>query len=310
VTPSLTVVPLHPDRGDAATAATLATMRRLALDASRDPVVLDTARRAAAVDREGGFSRARLAERITRWLAEHTRYVPDPTTLEVVRPPRRLLDDIRLQGWAAEDCEGLATLHAAMLEAVGVPTRFRVLGRSPAGPFEHVMVDALTERGWRSYDVAARDLRLGEGLAEAPRVAVWEDRMMSYALGGEYWEPVPVESQPAASWSSQAMPMPTTGTSRDVGTDRIDWTGVIGAVGTGIAKVGAAVLPFLERYGVLEPVRGPSRLPLPGEPGYAYAAETGYPFTYVRRTVQEMPAWAWIALGGGLLLLLARRRRA
>jgi len=297
--PVLSLIATHPDRGDAAVAATLAVMRRLALDASRDPVVLATARAAAALDRDGGFSRRTLAERITRWLAEHTRYVPDPTTLEVVRPPRRLLDDIRAQGWAAEDCESLATLHAALLEAVGVPTRFRVLARSQTGPYEHVMVEALTEEGWRPYDVATRDVRLGAPLLTPGRTAVWEDRTMLYGLGQDEGYP---DYGPLATEPPQTPP--------EVTTDRIDWSGVggvIGAIGTSLAKIGATALPFLERYGVLEPKRGPSRLPLPGEPTYGWAAETGYGTTWIRSTVATVPGWVW--LGGGALLLVALTRR-
>lgn len=304
--PSLSLVDYHPVSGDAATAATLATMRRLAVDASRHPTLLALARQIVAEDRDGGFSGRTRAERITRWLAAHTRYVPDPTSLEVVRPPLALLRDIAEQGWAAEDCESLATLHAALLEAVGVPTRYRVLGRDPSGPYEHVLVEAWTEDGWRPYDVAARAVRLGEPLGVWPRDAVWRDAMPVAGLGQyrDEW----------SEWSVEGMPAPTGGTPTDVGgSDRIDWSGVVGAIGRGISAVGQAavqVLPLLERYGVLEPVRGPSRLPLPGEPWYGYAAETGYGLTYVRRAAAQVPTWVWLAGGALLLVALTRPRRS
>lgn len=294
-------------------------MRRLVRDAQHDAHVIATARQAVAG--ADGFSRRSLADAVARWLAERVRYVPDPLVLEVVRPPAALLRELRERGVIQEDCESLATLTAALMESVGVPTRFVVAAPRADGPYEHVWVQALTEDGWLDYDLAVRAPRIGLPPRQAPRMAVWEDRMPLLGLGQfEDTEQVFTARSPEelvgrapapSSWSSGTA---WSGTTRDTaGSDRIDWSGVIGAIGSGIASVGAAavkILPILERYGVLQPVPGhPSRLPYPGEPEWSYATSTGYPFAYLQRQAAAIPTWVWLAGAGVLILAMAGRRR-
>jgi hypothetical protein len=222
-----------------------------------------------------------------------------------------------------EDCESIATLHAALLEAVGVPTRFVVAASRPNSDYEHVWVQAETEDGWRDYDLAVREPRIGLPMRAAPRLAVWEDRSMLGTLGlGQFEDTEAVYTARAPEELMGRAPAPSSwnsgtawaGTTRDTaGSDRIDWGGVIGAIGSGIASIGAAavkVLPVLERYGVLQPVPGhPQRLPYPGEPEWSYATSTGYPFMYLRQQAAAIPSWVWLAGGGLLLVALASRRR-
>ncbi len=86
--------------------------------------------------------------------------------------------------------------------------------------------------------------------------------------------------------------------------------GIFADVAAGISKILAPItstaLPLLERYGVVRPVRGPSRLPLPGEPGYLYASSV-----YGRGALPSFQTAAPWLLGGGvvLALMMAGRRR-
>lgn len=90
--------------------------------------------------------------------------------------------------------------------------------------------------------------------------------------------------------------------------------GIFAEIGAGISSILTPIvktgLPLLERYGMLRPVRGPSRLPLPGEPGYAYAMSVYGP-RGLAPTFASLTPWL---IGGGLVLLVVtasrgRRRR-
>ena len=75
-----------------------------------------------------------------------------------------------------------------------------------------------------------------------------------------------------------------------------------------ISATAREVLPLAERYGVLRPVLGPPRLPLPGEP----AAPLFLP-GYARAAAQAAaPMMPWLVGGAavlGLLLFMPRGRR-
>jgi transglutaminase-like putative cysteine protease len=72
------------------------------------------------------------------YVQEETRYVRDPTEVELLHECDALLE------LRAGDCDDKATILAALLESIGVPTKFMAVGFRP-GQLSHVLVIALTD---------------------------------------------------------------------------------------------------------------------------------------------------------------------
>lgn len=121
--------------GEAGTWATLARMRTLAREGAKDPVVRATAER---IVRDAGASPGSLAAlaALHRFVADRIGYERDPAGIEQLTTPRRTLEKRR------EDCDGKATLLAALLAAVSHPARvaFRAISTDWRTPrrFTHV----------------------------------------------------------------------------------------------------------------------------------------------------------------------------
>ncbi len=143
------------DQGDAGITKTLATMRALKDAATRDPFVVQTARNLVA--RAPSRAPADQAGTIYAWLKDHYRFVQDPLDYELLIPPRRLLEDIRRQGYFQEDCDGSAMLLAALAEAVGIRSRFHVFSRASRSVgdsgFTHVLTELAISGRWVPYDL-------------------------------------------------------------------------------------------------------------------------------------------------------------
>jgi transglutaminase-like putative cysteine protease len=150
-------------QGDAGITKTLATMRALKDAATRDPYIVQTARNLVA--RAASRDPADQAQAIYTWLKDHQRFVQDPVGYELVVAPRRLLDDIRRQGYFQEDCDGSSTLMAALAESVGIRSRFHVFGRRPprAGDsgFSHVLTELSIAGQWVPYDLTVESAEPG-----------------------------------------------------------------------------------------------------------------------------------------------------
>ncbi len=277
----------HPlGAGDPGTQETLEEMRSAVQAAIRDPLVVATARRlVAAVPERDTLGEAQA---LFAWVARHYRYTHDPTEYDLLTTPQFLLRDIQQHGVTTEDCESVTTLLAALLEAVGIRTRFRVIAGQPpvAGDsrFSHVFLEALIGGRWVAFDLTVRSRPPGFRPQGRGREAVYEEGpAMHYTLG-------------------------------DLGQD-FSWGELLQDVGqfvtTTAKEVTPVVLPLLERYGVLQAKVGPERLPLPGEPSIMYAP------TYIppraRQALATAASWGpWVigaAVVGGVLWLSRPRRR-
>lgn len=147
--------------GDAGIVQTLAAMRAAMADGLRDPLVVDTARQIVARAPHAGHESRGAMDALFRWLAARYRYVRDPLDVEWLTVPRAMLDDIAARGMAVEDCESASTLLATLAEAVGILTRFRVIGQRGADDYSHVYIEAFTGRDWTPYDLTLRPSRGG-----------------------------------------------------------------------------------------------------------------------------------------------------
>lgn len=74
--------------------------------------------------------------------------VPDPLSVETVQSPEATLE------LGAGDCDDQALLIAAMLESIGIPTRFKVIG-TDAKAYSHVFAEMLIEGKWEAVDTLA-----------------------------------------------------------------------------------------------------------------------------------------------------------
>lgn len=142
-------VPLLP--GDRGTIQTLDVMRRFVNEALTEPVVRN---RAVQLTLGCGQNLECQWAALRQWMAAHWRFVRDPSGVELVHRPERLLDQIGTGGYAIGDCDDAAVLGAALGKAVGFSAQFVVLGfLGSRGPFSHVYAELLTGTGWRELDI-------------------------------------------------------------------------------------------------------------------------------------------------------------
>jgi transglutaminase-like putative cysteine protease len=86
---------------------------------------------------------------IHRWVQNRLRYVNDPATAEMLVHPESLAFDPDVR---TGDCDDHAMLEAALLAAIGRPTRFVVIARNPRDAFQHVYLEAHDGREWVPLD--------------------------------------------------------------------------------------------------------------------------------------------------------------
>lgn len=123
-------------------------MRRLVRAAVRDPLLAETAARIVGNAPNDESSARRLRE----WLAEHTRFRPDPRGVELIKTPRYMLAEVSGEGVSLGDCDDVAVLAAALGKAAGHPARFVLYGFRPGEPYEHVFTELGTGAGWLELD--------------------------------------------------------------------------------------------------------------------------------------------------------------
>jgi hypothetical protein len=82
------------------------------------------------------------------WVQQHIRYTRDPFRVEVLHSPRRMLQ------LRAGDCDDMAIVLGAMLEAVGHSVRLVLTGTDPHAPdrFTHIYVEARCRGRWVPLD--------------------------------------------------------------------------------------------------------------------------------------------------------------
>lgn len=125
-------------------------MRELVRDQCALPLVRETAVRIA---HGTGIDAAQQAARIRAWLSRHVGFIRDPFGIEGLTEPVAQLLWLQNVGWLDGDCDDVATLGAALGQAIGLPARFVLLGR--LGGFEHVWAelgDPLTG-AWYDLDI-------------------------------------------------------------------------------------------------------------------------------------------------------------
>lgn len=146
-------------QGAAGVAQTIAKMRGLV-----DQALLDSSFIAGAIDIvRSAPAHDELAEAIAIYhcVLSNIRFMKDPVNKEKLYPPAELLKI------GAGDCDDISMLIAALLLAIGIPTRLVTVSASDADPqqFSHVYVEAQIDGQWIPMDAARPEAKFG---AEPP----------------------------------------------------------------------------------------------------------------------------------------------
>ena len=82
------------------------------------------------------------------WVQRHVRYIKDPFRVEVLHSAKRLLE------LRAGDCDDMAILLGAMLEAIGHPVRLVLTGPDPLRQdlFSHIYLEVSHKGRWIPLD--------------------------------------------------------------------------------------------------------------------------------------------------------------
>lgn len=138
--------------GDDGTRRTLERMREAVYTAVAHPLVrwyaVDIARKVAP------NNRSEQVRAIREFLTSHVHFVPDPLTVEWLTAPEAMLETITARFYTMADCDDVATLGAALGGAIGIPSRFVVVGFvHPNGPMAHVYTELFDGAQWCELDI-------------------------------------------------------------------------------------------------------------------------------------------------------------
>ena len=99
-------------------------------------------------------------ERISNYVRSHIRYTNE--SVETLKTPRLMLDEIRKYGRAVGDCDDHVLLWAALHKAVGNPVRFKVVSQRQDGVANHIYGEVYSPtRGWVADDLIVKNQPLG-----------------------------------------------------------------------------------------------------------------------------------------------------
>jgi transglutaminase-like putative cysteine protease len=131
------------------TRATVREMSKLARAGMHSPEIRQLA--TAIIRRTPEKNYGAEARELARWVQKNIRYTRDPVELELLTPAEKLIEI----GYG--DCDDMAILLAALLGAVGIRSRFRLVSTRRAGSYQHVYVEARTADGWLPLDATRKD---------------------------------------------------------------------------------------------------------------------------------------------------------
>ena len=152
--------------GAPGTAATVAIMAQLAAGAhgAQSPAIRDLA--VSIVAGVPGMDFAGELAAVLGWVRSHCTYRLDPVDLERVQTPAVSLEQ------RAGDCDDLAVLVAALVGALGHPSRF-VTGGMMRGAWSHVWLEADAGGRWLALDACDPDRNPAGWSAPFPAVMRW-----------------------------------------------------------------------------------------------------------------------------------------
>ena len=114
----------------------ISSMRRMLTEASHD-----TDLRELAVS----IVRGNPSNDIYDWVKVNVQYVPDPIDVELFQHPSRIVRDYRAGKELSGDCDDIAMLTVAMLQAVGVKSRIVLIDTAGNG-LDHAVAQAWSDK--------------------------------------------------------------------------------------------------------------------------------------------------------------------
>lgn len=123
----------------AGTRETLKQMRELVRKYKTHPLVFLLARKLIEGLPQKAFTEE--AKAIHKFVRDEIRYVKDVHGVETLQSPDKTLQ------LRAGDCDDKSTLTASLLQSIGHPVRFVVVGNEP-GRFSHVFVETKIRNKW------------------------------------------------------------------------------------------------------------------------------------------------------------------
>ncbi len=130
--------------GATGTSVTLNYMVKLARDGAKDALVIQTA--SALVKNLPQYDRLGEIEALHAYVRDAIRYTNDPLGMELLRTPRAALED------GIGDCDDKSTLLAALLRAIGRPSRFVAMALNGSASYSHVLVQTPWSQGWMTLE--------------------------------------------------------------------------------------------------------------------------------------------------------------
>lgn len=169
--------------GSDGTDATIQAMSRAAMGeyGAGSPRVIASARE--VINKAGVPERDQRGEvdAIHRFVMLHLRYVRDPLWYEMITYPETLLFDT-----ATGDCDDHVVLEAAMLGALGIPTRFVTYGFKGNIAQSHVAMEAKVGNGWVPLDPIVKDKPSGWSVPDATNVTRYGVNTPSGTVGSAF----------------------------------------------------------------------------------------------------------------------------
>lgn len=122
-------------------------MTKFAIVGSRSTKIILLAQNICQKVTSGDYASEVLA--INYWVCQNIRYIADPTDMELVKDPERLVQT------GSGDCDDIATLCAALLLAVGRQAALMLVAFRGAPVPSHVFAVVKTPNGWVPVDPVA-----------------------------------------------------------------------------------------------------------------------------------------------------------
>lgn len=127
-----------------------------AIQYGKNPCVVGFARRLVQGITESNAVEAQFSA-VGTFILDSFTYQADPRGAEYVRSPIRMLSEYCKNGYARGDCDDITLLAASLLNALGIPVRILAVKLDPAGPYNHVLIQANIRGTWRWLDGCNKD---------------------------------------------------------------------------------------------------------------------------------------------------------
>ena len=135
--------------GHLGTSQTLQLMRKMVLESTKSPKIVNIATRLWMTAKQTRKNPAQLVDDFLR-----KSFVYTDENIETLQAPDYMLNGLEMSGVLRGDCDDITTLHASLLNAMGIPVRFVAIRSTFEDPnFDHVYLEAQDVDEWTAYDV-------------------------------------------------------------------------------------------------------------------------------------------------------------